>query len=249
MNLTVDEPKGTATEVLKNLVMVTADTIGIDSVRVSTSASYQIVTVPVYIHNQFQCGGMYVPFQVKMNGETVSYQKIRLLSTISTEGTLSEYFEDVSITPYDHWTNRYGISISTNYGGVGSEFLQPGAGILVNLDFKVEAAVVDGSIFTIDTISQNMNSPLQLSSLYGVYYPEFIGGKIFVKDEICGDLNKDLKINILDAVYIIQYKYKNGPPPEPVSAGDINLDGTIDLADVIYLINYKYKDGPEPCNP
>ncbi len=246
VNLTVEEPKGTATEVLKNLVMVTADTIKIDSVRVPTSSSYQIVTVPVYIHNQFQCGGMYIPFQVKMNGDTVSYQKIRL-STASVEGTLSEYFEDVSITPYDHITNRYGISMSTNLGGIGSEFLQPGAGILVNLDFKVEAAVVDGSIFTIDTIS-TLNSPLQLTSLYGVYYPEFLGGKIFVKDEICGDLNKDLQINILDAVYIILYKYKNGPPPEPVSAGDINLDGTVDLADVIYLINYKYKGGPEPCN-
>ncbi len=245
VTLTVNEPKGTTSELLRNLVMVTADTIAFDSIRIPTSSTYQVIAMPVYIHNQFINKGMYIPFRIKMNGEIIGYQKIKLIS-VSVEGTLSEYFEKVSILPYDHITNRYGVSMSTSLSG-GSEYLQPGAGILMNLRLRIDSSVPDGTIFSFDTLT--LNGPLRLISLYGAYYPDFISGKIFVKDEICGDLDKDLKVNVLDVVYLINYKFKNGPPPEPVMAADFNSDGEIDIYDVVAFINYKYKDGPDICNP
>ena len=63
---------------------------------------------------------------------------------------------------------------------------------------------------------------------------------------ICGDCNEDEDINILDIVYLINYIYKNGPPPIPWESGEVDGDGMINILDVVYLINYIYKNGPPP---
>ena len=63
---------------------------------------------------------------------------------------------------------------------------------------------------------------------------------------ICGDADDNEVINILDIVYLINYKYKGGPPPEPMDVVDVNNDELINILDIVYLINYKYKDGPDP---
>jgi hypothetical protein len=62
-----------------------------------------------------------------------------------------------------------------------------------------------------------------------------------------GDTDADGEINILDIVYLINFKYKEGPEPDPWVAGDVNCDLEINILDVVYLINFKYKDGPPPC--
>ena len=63
---------------------------------------------------------------------------------------------------------------------------------------------------------------------------------------VCGDVNDDEEVNILDIVFLINYKYKDGPAPETFDAGDVNNDDNINILDIIFLINYKYKEGPEP---
>ena len=65
----------------------------------------------------------------------------------------------------------------------------------------------------------------------------------------CGDVNSDGRINILDIIYLINLKYKDGPPPVVPQFGNINNDGSIDILDIIYLINYIYKEGPQPDCP
>ena len=61
-----------------------------------------------------------------------------------------------------------------------------------------------------------------------------------------GDANGDNLVDIADVVYLINYLYKGGPPPDPLAAGDPNADCVISLSDLVYLINYLYKDGPPP---
>ena len=61
-----------------------------------------------------------------------------------------------------------------------------------------------------------------------------------------GDCNGDGIIDLGDVVYLINYLYKGGLPPEPLEAGDANCDGVVDLGDVVYLINYLFKGGPPP---
>ena len=66
---------------------------------------------------------------------------------------------------------------------------------------------------------------------------------------IPGDPNASDSYNILDPAYLINYLYRGGPPPEPLTlySGDPNCSCNINLLDVSYLINYLYKEGPQPC--
>ncbi|MCP4705789.1 MAG: hypothetical protein GY865_14415 [candidate division Zixibacteria bacterium] len=65
-------------------------------------------------------------------------------------------------------------------------------------------------------------------------------------EPLCGDTDDSGKIDILDIVFLINFKYKDGPAPEPISIGDTDGSFEIDILDIVYLINFKYKDGPEP---
>jgi hypothetical protein len=66
---------------------------------------------------------------------------------------------------------------------------------------------------------------------------------------ICGDCNGDLVVGPGDVVYLLNYLFRNGDPPEPLTVGDVNIDGNVDGADIVYLLNYLFRNGPEPCNP
>jgi hypothetical protein len=61
-----------------------------------------------------------------------------------------------------------------------------------------------------------------------------------------GDCNADCLIDIGDVVYLINYLYRNGNPPFPLSVGDANCDGIVDVGDVVFLINYLFRGGPAP---
>ena len=63
----------------------------------------------------------------------------------------------------------------------------------------------------------------------------------------CGDADGNGMVNISDAVYLINYIFAGGPPPNPYEAGDVNCDETVNISDVVYLINYIFAGGPEPC--
>ncbi|UCB53690.1 MAG: dockerin type I repeat-containing protein [Candidatus Zixiibacteriota bacterium] len=64
--------------------------------------------------------------------------------------------------------------------------------------------------------------------------------------ESYGDVTGDGTINLGDVVFLINFLFKGGPPPEPVSVGDVNGDCEVNLGDVVYLINYLFKGGPRP---
>jgi len=62
-----------------------------------------------------------------------------------------------------------------------------------------------------------------------------------------GDADHSGFITSADIVYLVNYVYKAGPPPVPVTlAGDADSTGYISAADIIYLVNYVYKAGPPP---
>lgn len=66
---------------------------------------------------------------------------------------------------------------------------------------------------------------------------------------MCGDANGDTNINVGDAVYVVNYVFKNGPEPYPVESGDANDDGNVNVGDAVYLVNHVFSGGPEPCAP
>ncbi|KPJ65376.1 hypothetical protein AMJ44_10375 [candidate division WOR-1 bacterium DG_54_3] len=71
-------------------------------------------------------------------------------------------------------------------------------------------------------------------------------GFVHVSYVMLVDATADGIINSADAVYLINYLFKNGPEPDPMEAGDANCDGIINSADVVYLTNYLFKGGPPP---
>jgi hypothetical protein len=74
----------------------------------------------------------------------------------------------------------------------------------------------------------------------------FMIRRLACSDMLCGDANDDKAIDILDIVYLINYKYKNGPDPINMGMADVDSDGLVNILDIVYLINFKYKGGPEP---
>jgi hypothetical protein len=65
-----------------------------------------------------------------------------------------------------------------------------------------------------------------------------------------GDANDDGGVNVGDAVYLISYVFKSGPPPVPyeVCSGDANGDCQCNVGDAVYIISYVFKGGPPPVD-
>ncbi|HEQ98012.1 MAG TPA: hypothetical protein ENO22_01580 [candidate division Zixibacteria bacterium] len=69
---------------------------------------------------------------------------------------------------------------------------------------------------------------------------------------ICGDTNADGSVNLSDAIWLINYIFVGGPPPQPVLAcGDANTDGVAAMQDVVWIINFVFVSGAQPgdCSP
>jgi Right handed beta helix region/Dockerin type I domain len=82
---------------------------------------------------------------------------------------------------------------------------------------------------------------------------ESSGGFFYHSDQytngfICGDANRDFDVNVSDAVWILNYIFVGGEPPEPYHAGDANCDSTVNVSDAVWIINYVFIGGIEPCD-
>jgi len=66
---------------------------------------------------------------------------------------------------------------------------------------------------------------------------------------VCGDADGNMAVNIGDAVRLISFIFRGGPPPDPYDAGDADCDAAVNVGDAVYLINHIFKGGPEPCCP
>jgi M6 family metalloprotease-like protein len=71
-------------------------------------------------------------------------------------------------------------------------------------------------------------------------------GYFSIINYVPGDANADGMANSADAVYLINYLFIGGSPPNPMAAGDVNGDCIINSSDVVYLINYLFIGGPAP---
>ena len=100
--------------------------------------------------------------------------------------------------------------------------------------FKVKGTVYDSTDMVLDD-PQNL-------------LVDFKEWQVRVGSYKCGDCNSDNSVNVGDVVFLINYLFKGGPEPFPLTSADINFDQKVTVSDVVYLINYLFKGGLEPCH-
>lgn len=93
--------------------------------------------------------------------------------------------------------------------------------------------------------------PLLLGAPTALGYPyplDFAFKTEYYADYICGDCNADGSVNVADAVWIINYIFAGGLPPDPLESGDTNCDGSCNITDSVWIINYIFAGGNAPCD-
>lgn len=125
---------------------------------------------------------------------------------------------------------------------------------------RLSGQIPYGCSFTGDTVGMISGTP-NWPGIYGVTVEmtdsddpprmDTIVYSIIIDDPvpICGDVNGDRVVNVTDGIYLINYIFLSGPPPDPVETGDVNCDSRISLVDAVYVINFVFSDGREPCDP
>jgi predicted outer membrane repeat protein len=62
---------------------------------------------------------------------------------------------------------------------------------------------------------------------------------------VLGDTDGNWQFDILDIIFMIDFKFKEGPAPVPIIVGDANGDCAVDILDIVHMIDYKFKDGDD----
>jgi len=66
---------------------------------------------------------------------------------------------------------------------------------------------------------------------------------------LSGDLNNSSSVTSADIIFLVNFVFKSGPPPNwgPIQ-GDINCDGSDTAGDIIRLVNFVFKGGAPACD-
>lgn len=122
--------------------------------------------------------------------------------------------------------------------------MPPGDGLLATITFTV----FDTGRICLDTAWCPPSNATQFAVAGQGYCPVFKQRNFVVGNcaYSSGDPNYDGTTNLVDVVYLINYIFRDGPPPCVESSGDMSCDGVVNLVDIVYLIGYLFVGGPPP---
>jgi hypothetical protein len=205
------------------------------------------IMVPIYVWNDLPLGGLTLGFKFDSAELEVVKKRYDLMGSIIPENVRT-YIKETTTLPGQYifgWFDFDGDSpIPANATGK--------AKLLVTLNFKIKSTATPRTI-VIDSAFFPTDGYFVLWSLEGggsSVHPQYVhcpDGDIILGDIPCGDADGSGSINISDIVYMINYIFKNGPPPQDTGGGDIDCDLRVTIADIVYLINYVFKGGLTPC--
>ncbi len=207
-----------------------------DELRLVSSSAHpgELVSVPVWLSNSINAWG--TTFKLVFDESALSVERVEIAQTRIAE------WEEVNpvINPGELFFLAF-VNLLPSEGGYPS--IGSGEGILVRVDFRVDESVPSGTFLpiTFEAVEAlgHYNSYTDTTGLTFVQ-PPTVSGWIFT-DVISGDANSDGIVDVADLVYVINYLYRGGMPPSPVSLGDFNQDGEVNLADLVALINYLFR--------
>lgn len=235
VSLEVTDPNGTDKEIKKYYIFATADTLTGDSTIIVPANGTDSVAITIYLKNTIPLDTFLLSFRYYAESGTAN---LDFKQRVSFEGTRGEDFDSAIIRAYAPTTDKVSIEFIP-YRTTAKNPLMPGSGAVAKLWFS---ATGSGTI-VFDTITL-VGYKYSVKNRYVDYLPEYRPFR--VKVGLRGDANADGAINMADAVAIVNFVFKGGPPPPTTYNGDANGDDTVNLADAIYLINYIFKGGPPP---
>ena len=228
--MAADLANGRHNRTWKKMIVVLGDTVFFPEILFSTGDT---IKIPVYLKNSQPLDYFVLPISY---GGTLGLDYIGY----DTDSCRSDYFEDVRLGGLNPFQGKVFFSFMPDVQAHNPP-LAPGYGRLINIYFRHTSGE---GVNILDTTTYNSQT-LHHYAGYADYVPAVVSGTLTRRPYDKGDVNHDGRIDILDIIFIINYKYKEGPEPG-MYEGDVNCDETINILDIIYLINYKYKDGPAP---
>ena len=205
-------------------------------VLVSTSAHPgDVVSVPVWLSNSDSARG--TTFKLVFD------QCLLSVEGLDTSGARIPGWEAIHpvIEPGELFFFAHGDWWDENNASYSS--IEPGAGVLVGVNFRVDENAPAGTSIPVNfEVREDWGHYNSYTDAEGLVLaqPTTVSGWIFT-DVILGDANSDGIVDVADLVHIINYLYRGGMPPSPVSLGDFNQDGEVNLADLVALINYLFR--------
>jgi hypothetical protein len=121
-----------------------------------------------------------------------------------------------------------------NYNGVAFNIM-PGETFVDSQTYTLNSAWPDTNCYVVVFVQRDDTREVLRSAKSGLFPPW-----------VFGDANGDGTVDVADVVYLINYLFIEGLPPEPMAAGDANDDCVVDIADVVYLLNYLFLEGDPP---
>jgi hypothetical protein len=195
----------------------------------------EIVSVPIWLSNATNAWG--TTFKLVFDETALSVEGVEVAET------RIEAWEEITpvINPGELFFFAFPSWILDGIAGYPS--IPPEEGILVKVNFRLDAGVTPGISVPI-TFETNedwghYNAYTDTTGLTFVQ-PSTISGWIYT-DVISGDANSDGIVDAADLVYLINYLFRGKWPPSPEGLGDFSGDGKVDVSDVVALINYLFR--------
>ncbi|MCK5127124.1 MAG: VCBS repeat-containing protein [candidate division Zixibacteria bacterium] len=225
-------PDGRHNHTEKEMIIVLADTLYIPDINPVIGDT---IIVPVYLKNAHPLESFVI--SLSYTGPlSLQYLDFDLIAS------RADYFLIKDLTAISISSKKLSFNFVAGVS-VGNPALEPGDGIILNLKF---APVYTKSQALIDTTTISQKSTICKADFFD-YTPAVSPGSISTM--VCGDANGDGSISVGDAVYIINYVFRGGFPPVPLSSGDANCDYDVNIGDAVYIINFAFRGGPAPCCP
>ncbi|MGB5106959.1 MAG: dockerin type I repeat-containing protein [Candidatus Zixiibacteriota bacterium] len=76
----------------------------------------------------------------------------------------------------------------------------------------------------------------------------FYSGQV-IPSYLAGDVDGDGMITISDAVFLINFIFAGGQPPQNPASADADCNDIVTISDAVFMINYIFSGGaaPQPC--
>jgi PKD repeat protein/sugar lactone lactonase YvrE len=162
--------------------------------------------------------------------------------SVTTQDCRTEQDFMYQIIEYSSINKRLSVKVKPKSSGM--LYLNPGDGPVLKAFFHVTGPTGQNAQIALDGYGTTRIP--EFSARYLDYEPAVRNGKIIIA--MCGDSNSDISVNVSDAVWIINYVFVGGDPPDPLLVGDVNCDSSVNVSDAVWIINYVFVGGNDPCD-